>query len=482
VRLLRILLLIKVILVLNSEIGAQCNTPAITGNQILCNGDTVTLTAASGYESYTWSNGSTNQSIAITTPAPSLYVLTVTCANGGTASNALIIQSFQAGFSGSSGTVCAGSCRNVNIVAPNGSTGPYEVVLNLDPGGVQTFFAQPSGFGGIMIFSFCPTVTTNYTILSVTDATGCSAFVVPLIANYTLFVETLQVGISGPPLLCPNESATLTASPGNLPNYLWSNGGTGNSIEITAPGTYSVTVTSTSGCTASRAFVVAPKEFDPPEVIGAGLLCAGDTLELSVIGSYSTYLWSEGSTSSSILVTESGTYTVTVTAANGCSGTDSAIVIEGAIANANIEGRTNRCPGAFIILSATGNFPSYEWSNGETNNSIIVNAAGTYSLTVSSSDGCTDSVSVVIVDVPLPSVDFNSNSPAVCVGDCIVFNLSFIGTPPFTLTYTSSVSGQQTAVFNNNNDTLQLCPPTGTPPGAVTLSAVRLEDAFCFCD
>jgi hypothetical protein len=84
--------------------------------------------------------------------------------------------------------------------------------------------------------------------------------------------------------------------------------------------------------------------------------------------------------------------------------------------------------------------------------------------------------------VPTPTVNFSVANPEVCAGDCLTFNVVLTGTPPFSLTYSSNVSGQQSQVFTANTGVLELCPPAGTPPGPAELSAVSLTDANCLCD
>ena len=118
---------------------------------------------------------------------------------------------------------------------------------------------------------------------------------------------------------------TLTAS--NNTSYLWSNGATTQSISATA-GTYTVVVTNASGCTATSAPTYVVINTIPTASItpsGTVSACTGATTTLTGAGA-STYLWSTGATTSSIGVTTSNTYTVTVTNAYGCSANTSTVV------------------------------------------------------------------------------------------------------------------------------------------------------------
>jgi hypothetical protein len=97
-------------------------------------------------------------------------------------------------------------------------------------------------------------------------------------------------------------------------------------------------------------------------------------------------------------------------------------------------------------------------------------------------DPCLDVSNAIEIEwVPQPSVSFAAANPEVCAGDCLNFDVSFTGTPPFSLTYTAG-GGPQTQSFSANAGTLQICPPAGTPLGTTTLAAVSLTDGNCVCE
>ncbi len=99
------------------------------------------------------------------------------------------------------------------------------------------------------------------------------------------------------------------------------------------------------------------------------------------------------------------------------------------------------------------------------------------------STGCIDVGFFASVQwVPTPTVNFSVSNPEVCEGDCLTFNVMFTGTPPFNLTYDIGGGPLQFQTFTDLTGTLEVCPPAGTLPGTVTLSAVSLIDANCVCD
>jgi hypothetical protein len=118
--------------------------------------------------------------------------------------------------------------------------------------------------------------------------------------------------------LCGDDSLTL--DPGAFASYRWSTGDTTRSITIRKAGTYFVTVSNQQGCSAVSSAVYIETHDRPQPIItstGSMPLCPGDTLRLSV-GIYDTYLWSNGSTAASLIVTAGGTYSVRVTDGFGC--------------------------------------------------------------------------------------------------------------------------------------------------------------------
>lgn len=124
-------------------------------------------------------------------------------------------------------------------------------------------------------------------------------------------------------------------------------------------------------------------------VSGNSTICDGDSITLtsSIAGSYQ---WSNGATTQSITVTNAGSYVVTVTNGQGCSGTSPAqqvLTLQPPAASISSISATPNCPGDTIVLTA-GAAPEYLWSNGDTTQSITVTAAGNYSVVVTNAAGC----------------------------------------------------------------------------------------------
>ena len=96
-----------------------------------------------------------------------------------------------------------------------------------------------------------------------------------------------------------------------------------------------------------------------------------------------------------------GTYTVTVTDANGCEDTETATVTENPLPTAVITGNLSYCAGGNTTLTASGGV-SYEWSNGDLTAATTV-TAGTYTVTVTDANGCEDMDTATVTHNPLPT-------------------------------------------------------------------------------
>jgi hypothetical protein len=129
---------------------------------------------------------------------------------------------------------------------------------------------------------------------------------------------------------------------------------------------------------------------------GSTTICSGGSVTLTAPAA-SSYLWSNGATTSSISVSSVGSYTVQVSNAAGCQSVPSAatVVTSGtAPAQPSITagGATSFCTGGSVTLTATTG-SAYLWSNGATTSSITVSTAGTYTVQVSNAAGCQSAAS-----------------------------------------------------------------------------------------
>lgn len=184
--------------------------------------------------------------------------------------------------------------------------------------------------------------------------------------------------------ICFLENATLQA-PAGYQAYRWNTGDTGPSININQEGTY--WVSGKKECTWHiDSFRVTFNRF----TITLGpdtFICPGQTLLLDVTMPGATYLWQDGSTQPDFTVSQAGTYRVKVTL-NGCTGADT-MYIEAVNPQLSIqEPDTLICTGTPLILHVVA-IPVSEflWSNGSTEDHILVTEKGTYTVTATNACG-----------------------------------------------------------------------------------------------
>ncbi|MBK7634100.1 MAG: hypothetical protein IPJ13_07240 [Saprospiraceae bacterium] len=256
------------------------------------------------------------------------------------------------------------------------------------------------------------TTPGTYTV-TVTSSNGCTS-TSSTIVTQDITPPTVTTSNDGP-LTCAKTSVTLTATGGG--SYEWSGGGISSTKIVTTPDTYTVTVTSANGCTSTSSTIV-NQDITPPTVTTSNdgpLTCAKTSVTLTATGGGS-YVWSGGGTSSTKVVTTPGTYTVTVTLANGCISTSSTIVnqdITPPTVTTSNDGPLT-CAKTSVTLTATGG-SSYEWAGGGTSSTKVVTTPGTYTVTVTSSNGCTSTSSTTVSqDITPPTVTTSNDGPLTC--------------------------------------------------------------------
>ena len=205
--------------------------------------------------------------------------------------------------------------------------------------------------------------------------------------------------------LC-NGTATMTIE-GGLGNFQinWSSGEQDvTELSDLCPGEYSVMVTDDSRCEIMDTIMIAEAEELMVEVVNDTLSCEGEDLTivaqgLGGAGNY-TYLWSDdlGETAEvSFGPTESSVYIVLITDDNGCVVFDSVSVevVENPVLM--LAGEPDFCFGDSTQITADP-FESYIWSTGEETQSIFADESGTYSVTITDLNGCTDEASIEVTE------------------------------------------------------------------------------------
>jgi gliding motility-associated-like protein len=183
---------------------------------------------------------------------------------------------------------------------------------------------------------------------------------------------------------CSGETATLTATTTGA-NYLWSTGAVSNTLQVSQPGIYWVDV-NLNGCV-KRDSVLATFNLTPVINLGADkTLCEGQTQLLDAQNAGATYLWQNGSTAQTFLVSQSGSYIVIVDKQN-CIAKDTINIAYNLKPKFSLGADQFICTGNTIVLNPQLLNVSYLWQDGSINNTYTITKPGLYYLTAANNCG-----------------------------------------------------------------------------------------------
>ena len=377
----------------------------ISGEFSFCQGESTTLIATEGY-TYLWNNNLPSQSISVSEGGT--YTVTVTdgnnCSNSTSVSvNMLDLPAIPI-LNPTDNTSCTDPNGAITVDSPVGPDFTYSI--NGTDFQTETFFndLHPGDY-----------------IITVMDENGCintASVNVGAVGNTVDAVASANTPCAGEPLILTAETGTSEAT------FEWIGPNGYNSSEQNPTrdnanddmsGQYTLTVTNpVTHCSAASNVIVTVNSPNTGmvNIYGVTTLCFGDSTELIVTptggnGEFS-YVWNTGDTTTHISLNpvESTTYTVSTTAVIGdCSASTetSVYVTVNALPDASISGITAFCEDDVGKLTATEGV-SFLWSNNATTQSIYVFESGTYAVTVTDINNCSNSDSVSVELLPLPSI------------------------------------------------------------------------------
>jgi hypothetical protein len=387
------------------------NTPTTTNSA--CGGSTgsasVNPSNGTAPYNYNWSNGGNTQTI--NNIAAGTYAVTITDANG-----------------------CVGSVSNIVVSNPNAPTANINSSTNVACNGGTTGSATAAGNGGTAPYTYswsngANAATANalaagtYTV-TVTDAASCRGIASVTITQPTAALNVAANSAATANVACfggNNGQAAVTASGGTAPyTYTWSNAAVSSTISGLTAGVYTVTVNDANNCNSSFAVTITqPSTAISGSASSTNITCNGannGSLNLTVLGGTApyTYTWSNGASTSNPSNLPAGTYVVTVTDANGCTFiSNPAVVNEPSAITASVTATNASAAGASDGSVAStvngGTAPyTYTWSNGANTPNISAVPAGTYSVTITDANGCTN-VESATVSSPTSILSNNAN-------------------------------------------------------------------------
>ncbi len=295
-------------------------------------------------------------------------------------------------------SVCTGNSIVLNAGATNGYA-PYTYTWTAPAVNTPTFNTGPINS------------TQIYTI-TVNDI--CNK---PVTQQITINPVSTPTVVSTNTVICAGTTATVVAS--GASTYTWSNGAANDSLFVNPSSNTTYTVVGANGaCTNSAVATVTVIGFSL-SITGNNSICLGQSTTLTASGSPTTYVWNNGTTNISTIVSPTVTtnYTVSSVAAS-CSNTAVYTVSVTPPPTLTVTG-TPYCAGQTTTVTATG-ATSYTWSTGSTTNSIVVSPIGTssYTVTGTSIPSCTSS-SVFSPSVITSSPQIINTSPVLFCLDSI---------------------------------------------------------------
>lgn len=451
---------------------AAFNFSNVCVNNIAGFADVTPIIAGSTPYTYAWTFGdgnignTANETNVYTNPGTYTVTMIVTSSNncvGSTAQNITIYPGPSVSFT------ALNSCANTPISFINTSTNSVSYSWNF-PTISQTATTQNT----TQTFT---NAGTDPVYLTATSANGCQSTDTGSITIYP--IPTVNLG--GAVVTC-GSSYILDANPGGInagSSFLWGTGATTPQYTATYDATFSVTVTSGFGCSASSSATVTLNGNVTPNLGPNSTFCDSTTVDAGYPGS--TYLWNTGATSQTIQATTSGTYSVTVTDQNSCVGNGSVVITIVPGTPVNLGTDQNVCADLPVTLNA-GAATSYLWSDGSTSSTLLVSTDGYYWVQNTNGGGCTSRDTVYVSYIVIPTVSLGADQ-TVCdqvLLNAFVPNASYLWSTSAT---SSSINVTSTNSYNVTvTDLTTTCDNSDTVNITVNpLPIVSLGNDFAIC-
>ncbi len=416
----------------------------ITCNGFVDGGATASATGGTAPYTYVWSNSATTASI--TGVIAGTYSVTIMDANGCSSTSASTVTEPAILVSASivdSNIACNGSADGGATASATGGTAPYTYAWSNS--------ATNASITGVIAGTYSVTIM---------DANGCSSISSTTVTEPTILVSASVVDSN---ITCnglANGGATASAAGGTSPyTYSWNNSATTASITGVIAGTYSVTIMDANGCTSTSASTVTePTVLVATSVVDSNATCNGFAnggASSSATGGTApyTYAWSNSAITASITGVTAGTYSVTITDANGCASASSTTITEPTVlVGSTVVDATISCNGLSdggATASATGGTApyAYSWSNSATTATITGVTAGTYMVTVLDANNCSSVATVTISEPNILLGNSHVDSNATCDGlpNGGASALPTGGTAPYTYLWSTSATTSSVA-------------------------------------
>ena len=495
-------------------------TSNINGSQVSCptaSDGSVTAVGQNGTGPYTfvWSTGGTGATQ--TGLDTGLYIVTITDANNCTALDSVTIvppTPVTLTVDSSSNVSCfGGSTGMATVTAAGGSSATYSYIW--DDGTITaTNNSLPAGTHCVTATDInnCPAV------ICVTIGQPDAALSANVVLDSSITCNTFSNGgvhvqaAGGTP-------STVAQTNGTGYTYNWSNSSVDTFATGLSVGAYNVTVTDSLLCTTVASITLTePSAVTATAVATQDVACFGDSTGQALasgsggtptgVAPNYTFVWDNGQTTATATNLPAITpQQVTVTDANGCSATTTVSVSQPsnpvaatATVNTNYNGQDVSCNGELdgeVSVTGTGGTPntvgdpySYVWTTTSTNDTLTV-GAGTYSVTITDSLGCTDSTTIVVNEPNLLTTTISNQTNVNCfgastgsaqvaaMGGTVTTGYSFVWDNGTTVATNNNLpAGIECVTVTDNNNCISVICVTITEPSAPVVANIVLDSSI----
>lgn len=347
--------------------------------------------------------------------------------------------------------------------------------------GVSITLNVPNGFTNVLwsdatTGSFIVVDAAGDYYYTATDANGCS--VVSDTATVSIGAPPVVNATASPDTICAQGSSSILSS-GALSglSYLWlPTGEVTSSITVTSGGTYIVKV-SDNFCPSFDTVMVYEFPHSPIVLNNDAAVCIGDSVTVSVSGTWVSYLWNTTETSSTIVAHTAGEYWVVVNDGN-CTYTSDTFTLSNFLATTlRAYDDTTLCVGQTVVLNSEQGLDAVTWSDGTISFTLTVTTSGAYSYSSYDFNGCpalSDTAFVNFVNPPLvnamasPDTILCPNGTSVLSSGAAI-GLSYLWLPTNEVTSSITVSSAGVYIIQVNAgscsslDTVQVFQNTHAP-------------------
>jgi gliding motility-associated-like protein len=369
-----------------------------------------------------------------------------------TAQSAANIQSRYNGTLTGNESGLAGYYKMDNNTSGNGYTVPNSAaitgnILNATTQGISNSTPYYYSISGSLILGpdtiLCPgdQITLDASITGTTynwqDGSAGSTFNVTQPGNYwlsysntcgntsdsiTVLYDSIPiVNLGNDTVICQGSNLVLNASfPGAT--YIWQDNSVNDTFNVSLPGAYSVTVSNSCGSDSDTINVTT----QPLPIVSLGndtTLCNGTSLILNATSTNASYLWSDNSTDSILIVNTPNRYWIQITDNCGIAA-DTINVDYISVPTVSLGNDTSLCPGDTILLEASFAGASYLWSTGDTTSIINATTIGTYWVNVTNRCGFVSDTIVINTNSGL--IVNLGNDTSLCDGDTLALSATFM--------------------------------------------------------